>query len=241
MTWYALLEISPTATRTEIKKAYRRMVLKHHPDAGGTNETMRRILEAYQVLSNPRLRREYDATLNLDDMTANSEVPDPSDESIIPRSILFSRIPFLDTYQSVMGVSNGSWAAFERCTVGIHSLVYCASYQTIALLAVVKNTMNQLQPIMAHGCVLIDEYGVQSPGTEWPDSNLRLPENWPTSVEIRPNATTRFGLFFPWEHDGHPDHWNMRWSYFAPGKTSGHVLGYIDATVNLSELVRWEK
>ena len=46
--WWRTLEIAPNASEVEIEKAYRDLVKRHHPDAGGDAETFRRITEAYQ-------------------------------------------------------------------------------------------------------------------------------------------------------------------------------------------------
>jgi curved DNA-binding protein len=52
------------ASTRQIKAAYRRLAFQHHPDrnrdTAGSSETMKRINEAYAVLSSPDKRREYD-------------------------------------------------------------------------------------------------------------------------------------------------------------------------------------
>lgn len=58
--YYQLFSLNPTATPDELKSQYRRLSLQYHPDRGGTTEQMSRLNEAYRVLSNPLLRREYD-------------------------------------------------------------------------------------------------------------------------------------------------------------------------------------
>ncbi|MDQ3072214.1 MAG: J domain-containing protein [Bacteroidota bacterium] len=59
---YKTLGIPPLATQEEIKKAYRNLALRFHPDKSpGTVERFRSIRAAYEVLSNPLGRREYDA------------------------------------------------------------------------------------------------------------------------------------------------------------------------------------
>ncbi len=61
---YEVLGVSPEATQEEIKKAYRRLARKYHPDLNpGDKEAERRfkeINEAYEVLSDPKKRAEYD-------------------------------------------------------------------------------------------------------------------------------------------------------------------------------------
>lgn len=61
---YAALGISSTASDEEIKKAYRSLARKHHPDANAgdpkAEERFKEISHAYDVLSDPDKRREYD-------------------------------------------------------------------------------------------------------------------------------------------------------------------------------------
>ncbi len=58
---YSILGIARDASADEIKKAYRRLAHKHHPDKkGGDEEKFKEINEAYQVLSNKEKRAQYD-------------------------------------------------------------------------------------------------------------------------------------------------------------------------------------
>lgn len=68
-THYDTLGISEKATSAEIRAAYRRLALQHHPDrstAPDAAEKFSRISEAYQVVSDPDRRREYDTLLTLE-------------------------------------------------------------------------------------------------------------------------------------------------------------------------------
>jgi len=49
--YYEILGLKPNATEDEIKKAYRKNALKHHPDKGGNEEEFKKISEAYEILS----------------------------------------------------------------------------------------------------------------------------------------------------------------------------------------------
>lgn len=62
--YYAALEVPPTATVTEIKRSYRRLVRKYHPDLNrqARDQHIKLLNEAYAVLSNPTKRAAYDAT-----------------------------------------------------------------------------------------------------------------------------------------------------------------------------------
>jgi molecular chaperone DnaJ len=60
--YYKILGVSRDASKEEIKKAYRKLAHKYHPDKKGGNEKkFKEINEAYQVLSDDRKRRQYDA------------------------------------------------------------------------------------------------------------------------------------------------------------------------------------
>lgn len=57
---YAVLDLKPDATPEEIKKAYRAMAAKTHPDRGGAAHLFRMVQEAYETLSDPDKRAAYD-------------------------------------------------------------------------------------------------------------------------------------------------------------------------------------
>lgn len=61
--YYQILQVSPNATAEEIKKSYRRLAFKYHPDKNLddalTEAVFRQIIEAYEVLSDPVKRDDY--------------------------------------------------------------------------------------------------------------------------------------------------------------------------------------
>ena len=59
--FYAVLGVTPTARLDDVKKAFRALALKHHPDkATGNEELFKAINEAYETLSDPLKRTFYD-------------------------------------------------------------------------------------------------------------------------------------------------------------------------------------
>ncbi|MAG72347.1 MAG: hypothetical protein CL471_18950 [Acidobacteria bacterium] len=76
MDFYIVLGLERSASLGEVKRAYRRLARKYHPDINPGDRTsaavFRRVNEAYQILSDPAERRRYDA---------RGTVPDDSPES----------------------------------------------------------------------------------------------------------------------------------------------------------------
>lgn len=69
---YRILQLEPSATSEDIKKSYRKLALKHHPDKNPNNrqeaeEKFKGISKAYETLSDPEKRREYDLRGTLGD------------------------------------------------------------------------------------------------------------------------------------------------------------------------------
>ncbi|MCD6382913.1 MAG: DnaJ domain-containing protein [Thermoplasmata archaeon] len=89
-TYYEVLGVSEKATIDEIKRAYRELAMKYHPDKNPedktANERFREIKQAYDVLSNPSRRQKYDNYL---------------------RMKREGRLPNQQTYQSVASATNG--------------------------------------------------------------------------------------------------------------------------------------
>ena len=89
--YYALLEVPRTATAAEIKRSYRRLARRYHPDARGDqvsaadeaalNRRITLLNEAYAVLNNPQKRAAYDAQRRRseDRHTMDNIAPPPSE------------------------------------------------------------------------------------------------------------------------------------------------------------------
>ncbi len=61
MSHYATLGVDKTATQSEIKKAYRKLCIVHHPDKGGDENRFKEIADAYAVIGDQQKRQQYDA------------------------------------------------------------------------------------------------------------------------------------------------------------------------------------
>jgi len=96
--YYEILGVEKNATLDEIKKSYRRLALKWHPDKNQDNpestEKFKSITEAYEVLSNPTKRRNYDMN-----GSAEFSSQDFHDPFSIFREFFGGRDPFSDMFQ----------------------------------------------------------------------------------------------------------------------------------------------
>lgn len=81
-TYYETLEVERCISTEELKKAYRNLAKKYHPDKyanesldkqNEVKEIFAQINEAYQVLSNEKSRKEYDLTLLKNKKESNSQ------------------------------------------------------------------------------------------------------------------------------------------------------------------------
>ncbi|XP_055337540.1 dnaJ homolog subfamily B member 6-B-like [Paramacrobiotus metropolitanus] len=63
VSYYKVLGVEKTATEKDIKKAFRKLALKYHPDKNkeeDAEEKFRQVAQAYETLSDPKKRKEYD-------------------------------------------------------------------------------------------------------------------------------------------------------------------------------------
>ena len=59
--FYKILKVDRSATGDEIKQSFKKLAREHHPDKGGNTETFQQIQKAYETLSDPQRRKEYDS------------------------------------------------------------------------------------------------------------------------------------------------------------------------------------
>ena len=85
---YNILGVAPNASAEEIKKAYRMLAMRHHPDRSTHDNAEARfnaIKTAYEVLSDPKQRAAYNQSLN------NRIILDPEHEARALWHALFER------------------------------------------------------------------------------------------------------------------------------------------------------
>jgi DnaJ-class molecular chaperone len=77
MNYYSTLGINPGASPDEIKKAFKKAAMKHHPDRGGDEAAFKQINEAYEVLSDPQKKQMVD--MGVDPLNQNQGRGRPND------------------------------------------------------------------------------------------------------------------------------------------------------------------
>ena len=74
--YYRILQVHPLAEEEVIQAAYRRLARLHHPDAGAEDtRTMQELNEAYEVLSNPEQRVDFDRWYQSEHANVDVEPP----------------------------------------------------------------------------------------------------------------------------------------------------------------------
>jgi len=96
--YYKILEVSPGASQTDIKKSYRRLALKYHPDKNFGNQLyeakFKEILEAYHILSDIKKRNDYNFKRNYTsytDQTKKKTYTVTTPQTILNQTIDFRR------------------------------------------------------------------------------------------------------------------------------------------------------
>ena len=103
--YYKILEVAPAATAEDIKKAFRKMAFKYHPDTntGGqyAEHYFREVQEAYTVLGDERARQKYDNDLWLAGMSTRArQHTSASPEWILKEAIkLCNHMATVDVYR----------------------------------------------------------------------------------------------------------------------------------------------
>lgn len=100
--FYKLLGVLPNATTNEIKKAYHQLALKYHPDRNpgdaNTEAYFKKLTEAYNVLSDPEQRENYN--WNFKRSTQNQNEPNQEKERKEEQSTKVTPLTFLSFFQN---------------------------------------------------------------------------------------------------------------------------------------------
>jgi DnaJ-class molecular chaperone len=74
MDLYKILNVNKQASSDEIRKAFRKLSLKHHPDRGGDEEEFKKLNRAFEILSDSQKKNEYDMKQNSPFKSANTNI-----------------------------------------------------------------------------------------------------------------------------------------------------------------------
>lgn len=79
---YEVLNVKPTASKDEIRKAYRTLARKYHPDANPNNkaaeEKFKQINDAYTILSDDVKKADYDRSARQEQQSQSTSQPKPT-------------------------------------------------------------------------------------------------------------------------------------------------------------------
>lgn len=101
MDYYNTLGIPRDATQEEIKKAFRKLAMIHHPDKGGNPTEFQKLNDAYEVLGDPAKRQQYD---------------NPTSHNSLNDSFQFDQHNFdlKDLFSHIFGAGRGPAAGFSQ-------------------------------------------------------------------------------------------------------------------------------
>jgi len=122
--YYAVLGVSESATPEEIKKAYRKLARKYHPEVSkeaDASDRFKDVGEAYEVLKDPEKRAEYDQLRKYGTRDDGSFQPPPGWQSAsgfggggYTEADAVSSVIFLRKSSAVAGVETSGVAVFTR-------------------------------------------------------------------------------------------------------------------------------
>ena len=113
--YYETLGLEPGASQDEIKKSFRRLAMKHHPDKNKNSEESRqkfmKIVEAYEVLSDEQARKKYEQ-----DPSDNSG-PQWTPSADFTRFYSYEEIK--RQYRPAADIRGGMWDISDKASMGM--------------------------------------------------------------------------------------------------------------------------
>ena len=103
MDYYELLGVSRDASEKELKSAFKKKAMQHHPDKGGNPDKFKQINEAYQILSDNEKRQMYDQYGTADPQQLNQN-----------QEFHFNSGNFQDVFSQMFGDQNPFGFGFQQ-------------------------------------------------------------------------------------------------------------------------------
>ncbi|MDW0138877.1 MAG: DnaJ domain-containing protein [Nitrososphaeraceae archaeon] len=130
--YYGALELNKNASIDEIRKSFRTLALKYHPDKNkneGSKEKFMKIVEAYEVLSNANGKKNYDESITIKKNTPRY------DFSWTP-SADFDKVYSYSRIKNTYGGGGGIWDIGEKASKAMWkaTIILLASLASMALL-----------------------------------------------------------------------------------------------------------
>jgi curved DNA-binding protein len=194
--YYKILGVSESASQDEIKKAYRKLANQHHPDKGGDQAKFKDISVAYDTLSDPQKKSEYDQTrrggpqvrfntggFDFGDIFGGGGSPFGSGFDIFGRRVARNRdlniqckITLLDSYQGKQLEANYQLPSGKQQTVVINLPPGVIHGDTIRYQGLGDDSFNHLPPGNLNVTIIV-----------LPDNNYqRIGDDLYTEVHINP-------------------------------------------------------
>src|SRR5919201_2284082 len=115
--YYNILGVSQDASQDEIRKSFRNLALKYHPDKNRNSEESKqkfmKIIEAYEVLSDEQARRNYDSNNNLQKRGTRSRWTPPADFGTV-----YSYDEIKRRYRQ-SNIEGGMWDISDKASFGM--------------------------------------------------------------------------------------------------------------------------
>ena len=115
--FYEILDVSEDATQDEIKKSFRHLALKYHPDKNRNSEESKqkfmKIVEAYEVLSDDHTRKTYDGS-----MVHQKSGPTPMWTPPADFSTVYSYEEIKKRYRG-SNIGGGMWDISDKASLGM--------------------------------------------------------------------------------------------------------------------------
>lgn len=212
--YYASLGVARDASAVDIKKAFRKLARKHHPDVAkdkkGAEEKFKEINEAHEVLSDPEKRRKYDQLgAHWQDQNAFPP-PGPRGRAGAPREFNFGGTGFSDFFEQYFG--GASHAGFEHEEFGSARASGARKRQGADIEGDILVTLEEAM----HGAVRPVSLQLTHPATGQPETRefqVRIPPGVTDGRRIRVPGQGAPGtggagpgdLFLRVRHAAHPD------------------------------------